>query len=413
MAVSPDGSTVYVARASDGKYVVVARDASTGVVRWRARTSGPNGGQLSANAAALSPNGQLLFVTGAVEVDVDTRTTLTVAYNTSNGSVAWQADRSVGQGNAAIPRRIAVSPGGARVFVAGSQTGTHGSDDFWDFFTVGYDTATGGEAWTKIYDGPAHEGDTAEGLGVSPDGTRVYVTGTSAASLPDRDFATVAYAASDGTQEWVTRYTVGVDNFASDLVVNPNGGRIFVAGYGRDSLNVPHGYRILAYRAVDGVQTQSARYDDGRDDFAVDLAVSGNGGKLFATGIGGGDFLTVALSGSLLHQLWATLYDGGHGTDNAYGIAVAPDGAHVYVTGESERAFIACFGEVRATAYATVQYDAATGTQGWVSRYIGRKKDPDQPRQVDTSPDGSLVYVTGDSDTGCRSSDVATLAYQA
>jgi DNA-binding beta-propeller fold protein YncE len=327
--------------------------------------------------------------------------------------VAWEADRSVGQGKAAIPRRIVVSPGGARLFVAGSQTGTQGSDDFWDYFTVGYDTATGGQAWSAIYAGPAGGGDTAEGLGVSSDGTRVFVTGTSAASLPERDFATVAYAASDGAREWVARFDVGIDNFATDLRVDPKGGRVFVVGYGRDSLSVPHGYRVVAYRAVDGTQTQSARFDDGRDDFTEALAVSDSGARLFVTGSGGGDFATVAFSGSKLHQLWVARYDGGHGSDTAYAIAVAPDEAHVYVTGESERVPIACFGEVRSTAYATVQYAATTGAQGWVARYTGTKKDPDQPRQVAAAPDGSLVFVSGDSDTGCRSSDVATLAYQA
>ena len=54
MAISPDGSTVYVARSSNGVYVVVAHDASTGAARWTVRTKGSNGAQIFAHAAAMS-----------------------------------------------------------------------------------------------------------------------------------------------------------------------------------------------------------------------------------------------------------------------------------------------------------------------------------------------------------------------
>jgi DNA-binding beta-propeller fold protein YncE len=90
---------------------------------------------------------------------------------------------------------------------------------------------------------------------------------------------------------------------------------------------------------------------------------------------------------------------------------VNPNGQRVYVTGESDEGKIACFGEVPSTAYATVSYRAATGSQRWVSRYAGLNKHPDSAREVAVSPNGSLVFVTGDTDSGCTGSDVATLAY--
>jgi DNA-binding beta-propeller fold protein YncE len=108
---------------------------------------------------------------------------------------------------------------------------------------------------------------------------------------------------------------------------------------------------------------------------------------------------------------WASRYDGGHGQDTADDVAVNPNGKRVYVTGESDEGKIACFGEVPSTAYATVSYRAATGSQRWVSRYAGLNKHPDSAREVAVSPNGSLVFVTGDTDSGCTGSDVATLAY--
>src|SRR2546423_1514197 len=87
-----------------------------------------------------------------------------------SGAPAGSARLWVGENREAIPRRIAVAPGGASVFVTGSRTGTHGIDDFWDYFTASFSAADGSRRWTATFDG-RHGGDTAEGLGVSPDGT--------------------------------------------------------------------------------------------------------------------------------------------------------------------------------------------------------------------------------------------------
>jgi hypothetical protein len=412
MVASPDASTVYVAASSDGAFVVVAHDAATGARRWSVRARAPGGVQIFAEAVAISPDGTRPFVTGDVEQSINTRSTLTVAYDTSDRSILWSARLSVGSGREAIPRRMMVSPDGTAVFVTGSQSGTHGVDDFWDYFTASYAADSGTLTWTATYDGPVHGGDTAEGLGISADGSRVFVTGTSLGSGTDRDFATVAYA-WDGSPLWASRYDAGADDFATDLVVSPDGSRIYVAGFGRASLGDPHGFRTVAYSAATGADVRVAAYDDGGDDMAADVAISDDGSRVVVTGSGSGDFTTVAYDGSLHRAVWSARYDGGHGIDDASAVAVSQDGSRVYVTGESQEGRIACFGEVPSTAFATVEYEAATGNQGWVSRYAGLKKDPDQATDTLVSPDGSLVLVSGNSDFGCASSDVATVAYEA
>ncbi len=91
-----------------------------------------------------------------------------------------------------IPRTIIVSPDSTRFRNRSPPIG-HGGD-FWDYDTVAYSAVTGTRLWKAIFDGPAHGGDTPEGLGVSPDGSKVFVTGTSKdGGANDRDFVTIAF----------------------------------------------------------------------------------------------------------------------------------------------------------------------------------------------------------------------------
>ena len=409
LATSPDGSVVYLAGSSDGVFLIAARDVRTGSLLWSVRTPGPGGHQAFADGLAISPDGRRLFVTGEVERSVDTRSTLTVAYDTVAGAIEWSSVFAVGRHREAIPRRIAVTPDGSRVFVAGSRTGTRGPDDFWDFFTVGLDATSGRRAWTARYGGPAEGGDTLEGLGVSTDGSLVFVTGTSLSAGANRDLATVAYRAGDGARRWVARFDAGADDFAADLVVGASG--VFVAGYGRGSFSDPHGFLVVAYTNA-GARRWVAGPGDGADSYATDAELSPDAQRIYVTGVGGNDFATAAFATVDGRQLWSERY-GRRGGDRANAVAVSPDGRSVYVTGFSDDGRAACFGDIRSTSFATVRYDAVTGQQGWVARYGGRKDDPDEAVDLAVSPDGRTVLATGDSDAVCRTSDIATVAYRA
>src|SRR4029077_7817600 len=67
MAVSPDGSTVFVTGASMGPasdydYATVAYDAVTGAARWVKRYNGPGNSAGAAHTLAVSPDGSQVFV---------------------------------------------------------------------------------------------------------------------------------------------------------------------------------------------------------------------------------------------------------------------------------------------------------------------------------------------------------------
>src|SRR5207244_11550859 len=106
------------------------------------------------------------------------------------------------------PAAIAISPDGTRVVVPG--TSGH-VQTLSDFATTAYDMATGQRLWAASYDGTGHFIDEATAIKVSPDGTHVYVTGRSAGvstgSGPSFEYATIAYDASTGAQQWVPRFS--------------------------------------------------------------------------------------------------------------------------------------------------------------------------------------------------------------
>ena len=129
---------------------------------------------------------------------------------------------------------IAVSPDGARVFVAGSFGHFAGAS----IEVVAYDAA-GAELWSAHYRGPGPYDDEVGGIAVSPDGSMVYVAGTSSTDSTKRDYITFAFDSKTGTRVWQKRYSSPVGSSfdaAAALAVSPDGSSVFVSGF---SLSTP------------------------------------------------------------------------------------------------------------------------------------------------------------------------------
>jgi hypothetical protein len=86
-----------------------------------------------------------------------------------------------------------VSPDGTEVFVTGSSTGFGRS---FDFATLAYDAVNGDELWARRYDGPVNGEDYAWVVTPSPVGGSVFMTGHShgTGAWNDWDYATIAYS---------------------------------------------------------------------------------------------------------------------------------------------------------------------------------------------------------------------------
>jgi DNA-binding beta-propeller fold protein YncE len=321
-----------------------------------------------------------------------------------SGSRLWISRYNGPPGTDNVAASMAVSPDGTRVFVTGwsarARTGPGG-----EFATVGYKTATGARLWAQRYHGPAGGTAEARSVAISPDGTTVFVTGTILnVQRTDYDYVTIAYQAATGAVRWIARYDgpgSPSDDQAYAVAVSRDGRTVFVTG-SSTSPDRPRGdgSTTIAYRAATGTRQWLAHYN-GSGGRAV--AVSPRGGEVIITGTNGRDYGTVAYRAATGTRLWARHHDGPAGARDyggATALAFSPDGSTVFVTGDSHDPGTPHAG----VTYATIAYRATDGTQRWAVS-DGPLASTGGAEAVAVSPDGRTVLVTGN--------DYATVAYRA
>jgi outer membrane protein assembly factor BamB len=336
IAVSPDSATVFVTGESGYSTRTFAYDAATGTPVW-ARTY--NGNAYGRQAIAVTPDGATVIVIGASRGDATLDDILTIAYRASTGATLWMrryngpADQS-DNGNAVV-----VSPDGSKVFVAGEAGNGWG-----DFLALAYDATTGEQLWTRRNDGPRSYGDAAEAVAASPDGEEVFVTGWSSGTESAQDYLTVAFDAGTGTVLWTRRYNGpwNSTDTGTEVAVSPNGSTVFVTGSSRGNTSSSD-YATIAYDAHTGTVRWLTRYDGPLSaplDQVWGMVVVPDGSKVIVTGQSQdwfyADYLTIAYDAATGTELWARRYNGpADGNDVAHGIATNHDGSLIFVTGES------------------------------------------------------------------------------
>jgi DNA-binding beta-propeller fold protein YncE len=412
VVVSPDGAHVYVTGnsfnpTSHSDYVTVAYDAVTGAQEWASRFDGVSGGDDTVAGLAVSPDGTRVFVTGASRGPHYSFDYVTIAYVAATGAEAWAARFNGPAAQDDGARAIGVSPDGARLFVTGS---TATLSRFYDYATLAYDTASGAQLWVRRYDGPGERSfDIPVALGVASDGRRVFVTGSAAGSSRE-DFATVAYDAISGARLWASRYNSHGNLYDTPraLAVSPNGERVFITG--DSEAFAAADWATVAYAADTGARLWARRFDGGAhgNDFAHSIVLGPDGTHVYVTGSSFGpstseDYATVAYSAASGASLWVRRYNGpGNGADGAFSLAPSSDGRLIFATGSS-------YG-VASFDYATLAYDALSGATMWKARYDGPVSGYDAAWAIVASPTGPWCYVTGQSyGTG---PDFATVAYR-
>ena len=398
LVVSPDGGHVYVAGAGDDTLSVFARDAGTGDLRFvEAHTDGRDGvdGLNGAVAVAMSPDGATVYVVGHLENTLAAfsrepntgRLTALGVYRDGAGTVDGLAGAF----------SVAVSPDGSHVYVTGED------DDAVVVF--GRDPRTG----VLSFAGAIKDGvdgvtglDGATSVTVSPDGANVYVTGENddALSVFRRDLLT-------GELTFVEVHRDGVNgveglDWAGAVVVSPDGGQIYVTGYCDNAI------AAFSRDASTGTLHFLGAYVDGTD--GVDglrgvraISISADGRHLYAGAVRSDSvavFDRELNTGSLrFSMLVKDEVAGVEGLDGVIGVAVSPQGAHVYAVGKEDDAL---------TVFAR---DVETGALRLASTHTSRLDDSRfYPWAMVVSPNGAHLYGVspGRSALGVFARDVVT-----
>lgn len=371
-----------------------------------------------AKAIIVSSEGSTIYVTGDSRTgsSLNTQDIVTVAYN-DEGNELWVARYDGPESQREIAWDIGLSPDGERVYVTGR---TDMQDSSYDYATIAYRATTGEELWTATYDGPGQERDEAFDLAVSPSGDRIFVTGGSRSSTSQNstDYATIAYNAATGAQDWVARYNGPADDFdlAVSVAANPDGSLVFVTGRSESETYTrsPNDVATVAYDAASGAEVWAVRYDGGfgESDGGTSIAVSPDGTTVYVTGSGrvGDDphgFLTLAYEASTGSMLWKS---NAGGNISAMDIVLNADGTRLFIVGMGRLASSSPLD----VDFVTTSIDAETGAEEWTTWFDGAD-GLDLPGGIDITPDGATVFVSGwrDGGSGSDTYDYVTLAYEA
>jgi hypothetical protein len=248
IGASPNGGRVFVVGTSYTSSAkgfdirTIAYAAASGTERWNKRYNGTWDNDDSAYGVAVSPDGSTVIAIGVAYNNPTGGDYATIAYAASSGTVLWEKNYN-GYASTSYdePHGAVINSSGTRVFVTGAVSLgppelPSGGTLTQDYGTVVYRLATGKKVWDRFFDGPDHGNDQGVDLAVSPDGSMLYVTGILCSLGPclgeTLSWATVAYQAADGQQDWVRTFNGPADSWdqSTGIAVDPLDSAVYVTG---------------------------------------------------------------------------------------------------------------------------------------------------------------------------------------
>ncbi len=293
---------------------------------------------------------------------------------------------------------VAISPDGLHAYVTGFND---------DTLTVFDRNAVTG-ALTFVMSTSNLDMDGPQMVEVSPDGTQVYVTARNSDSFlifnrnAGSGIVTLSHVWTNGDGGGTV---TGLD-YPYGIVVSPDGRFIYVTGYLSDAI-------VTFYRDSDGFVGYEDTLVDGTNlNLPYVPTMSPDGKFIYVTGGTGtadNGYVSVfernLVDGSLTFV--QRLYEGYcyfiiciNGLGEAWGIAVSPDGNHVYVAGYEDDAVV---------RFVRDPFDGTIIYGGYVTNSLAQAQTTEETRAIDSpdaeglngardvkiSPDGEYVYVTG------------------
>jgi DNA-binding beta-propeller fold protein YncE len=428
LAISADGKHVYASGRTDDAIAVFARDATTGKLsfvefeRNNVDDLGDSGGTVTAlndpEAVAVSPDGESVYAAAdsgdavvAFERDATTGKLSYLESEVDGVNDAGDPGGTVDGMNG--PSGVAVAPDSEAVYVTAStddsvvafqrDTGT-GELNYLEFEDDGVNDATDAGGTVNGLNG-------AEDVTVAPGNNAVFVSGDvdSAVAVFDRDTATEKLSFIEAEVQGVDDTDVNdpgptVAGMAgpSGLALSPAGANLYVAGSSSDAVAVfrwvPADDELVFREAeTDGV-------DDGTDPGG---AVTGLSRPKALTVTPDGDHLYVgtfddpglaafdrqALGSPTFGSLSFLLSAPPISLPDPRGVAVSPDGRHLFVATNLPDSSLYSFIRDPATGSVTL-FDTETEGVDDPSDAGGPAAGIYEAKAVAVSPDGAHVYVT-------------------
>lgn len=381
VAVSPDGSNVYVAGAGGGAVSVLSHGADGSLV-FSSCVGGTNSGvdsqcstaagMVTPEALAISPDGRNVYVLDHGQIDIFARG--------ASGSLSWagcvgDADQTGCAPGAPghtlypyhYPGAIVVSPDGNFVYTATDDGGgPNGAIDefarseYGSLTGIGCVDATGGTESGCSSQSPAIV--AAGSLAISSAGYLFAGSAGGVASFKIGGRGTLSSAGCIGTGTGCTsgRSLTGANASPNALALSPDGTSLYVAAHDSGAigeLGVSNG-ALTELACVGAVGTSGCGASASPVCAPTGLAVSGDGADLYVLD-GCSQTLTTfarAQSGAIAYQSClasavstSSCAASGPGLGAPVGLAITPDDSQVIVTGQ-EKDSVAAFGRTAAVA---------------------------------------------------------------
>jgi len=391
VAISPDGVYVYVTGSNDDAVAVFSRNTSTGAltfIEFIQRIIGVNEGLDEVSGIVVSPGGRYVYLSSPADDAI-----AVYKRNTATGNLSYhdvEKDGISGVDGLNGIYGIAVSPDGKNVYTAAFY------DDAIDMFQVDPGLGPHLRMFMSSYDfGAVGIGDTvaaavaavknsgdarASVTGISTPGGAFFSTTTFPQIVPPGSTKTVSISFSPtAADSYSSAFTLSTDDTEhSTLEFTASGTGTLPVG--------EHDMRLIETEK-DGVSGV-----DGLGG-AADVIVSRDGAHVYTAGSSDNAVTLFTRDASTGALTYSTVYtDGTSGVDGLAGasaLALSPDGAHLYVAGETENK-IAAFNR-----------NSTTGTLTFIAAYEDGVSGVDGlagARDIVLSPDGVHVYVAGGTD---------------
>jgi hypothetical protein len=279
------------------------------------------------SSSILDQQGNLL-TTGNNYVS-NTLTQLLLTKQDPSGSVIWQQTFSLSGSSNNYGVQICTDQA-SNIYVVGAAKVN--SAAFYDMVFLKYD-AGGNLIWSQTYDGGKE--DAAIAVACTPDGSAIFVTGSSGAANTLPDFMTLRLDGNDGTIDWDERYNHTSNLYDVPVGISFNGSNLLVLGGSAPSISDVDFFGIkydLSGNFIDSFRLSNPGFNfDQPASLAKDVS-----GNFYVTGStsttsNGTDVRTIKLN-STLDVVWNHTLDVAGGNDRAASVQVDVNG-NVYVCG--------------------------------------------------------------------------------